>query len=134
MYNNLINMSNTSDNIFALPPNIPNVDYNQIILTYNSYSDVIVYLSKLDKYKKELDMIMTKIKSNYDLSDKSDSDIQQDVQILESPENNSEYARLIPPYKSHCAFSADGCLKMAAFKNMSNSKLFCWFHVNCQNN
>jgi len=123
-------MSNKYNCIFTLPPDIPNIDYDQITVANQSYKDILEHLSNIDKYQKELVKLENKIKSK----DQTDSDTQKHIQLLESPENNVEYARLIPPYNSPCAYSDEGCLKKAAFKNMSNMKLLCWFHINCQNN
>jgi hypothetical protein len=109
-------------NIFYLPDGISDVNYQLIDNTNNEYINIVDFLQQYEKFKQECDKFVNNFK---------EQKIQD--QILESPENNTEYNRLIPPYNAPCSNLDNGCIKKAAFKNSSNGKLFCWFHVNCQN-
>jgi len=139
-------------NIFYLPQGISNVNYQLIDSTYNKYKNILDFLQQYDWFKNDSDKFLDNLKKlSKNLSEHevlTDSDQSQDQsrdqhqdpcqyqhqdQILESPENNTKYNRLIPPYNANCSNLEYGCVKKAAFKYISDGKLYCWFHVNCQN-
>ena len=128
-----MSLSNKINNIFYLPSGIDNVNYQLIEETNLEYMNIIDFLQDFSNYKDECLKFIKMYKHN--ISDTSTQSVTTNTnsQILESPENNTEYNRLIPPYNASCCYSENGCLKKAAFKNSINQKLYCWFHVNCQN-
>jgi len=121
----MTSVKNTKDNIFYLPQGIENIDYQLIDLTYLNYKEIVDFLQNYSAFEKEsnhfLNTVMTRSKDN------------SNILILESPENNNEYNRLVPPYNAQCYNFNKGCTKMAAFKSKINNNCYCWFHVNCQN-
>ena len=115
----------SEENSFFLPQGIKNIDYQLIDSTYLNYKEILDFLQNYSKFEKKsnhfLNIVMAKIKDD------------SNIQILESPENNSEYNRLVPPYNTQCYNLNKGCTKMAAFKSTISKNCYCWFHVNCQN-
>jgi hypothetical protein len=130
------------ENIFNLPCDIPGVNYQLIEKTYTEYAKVAQFLNNYDKFVKKYEHFLKKVEAvdnvdTVDAVDNVDPETVTSIQVVEaveSPENNTDYNRLIPPYNAPCCYSDDGCIKKAAFKKSSNQKLLCWFHVNCQNN
>ena len=109
--------------IISMPPGISGINYDLINMINLSYITVSDFLDNHKQLIKEVDIFMSEQKNN----------TSEDQQILESPENNNEYTRLIPPYIFPCIYSNKGCIKKAAFKITSTEHYYCWFHVNCQN-
>jgi hypothetical protein len=142
-------LKNTDDNCFYLPQGIKNIDYQLINKTYLNYKEIVHFLQNYKEFEKEskhfLNIVMTKIKNDLqndspNLSQNDSPNLSQNdspnvsnIQILESPENNNEYNRLVPPYNTQCYNFDKGCTKMAAFKSTKSNNCYCWFHINCQN-
>jgi hypothetical protein len=101
-----------------LPLKISGVDYDLIQQIHEEYTKIEPFIINIDyniaKYKSILKTSNVIMPS-----------------ILDSPESNLDYERLIPPYNIPCSNAhVDGCPKKAAFKYNSTSKYYCWFHVN----
>ena len=112
-------------NMFSVPDNISGLNYGLLRDTEKNYVLYLEFLSEYQDFQTESKKILTKFTpQNAQISN---------LEILESPENNGCYLRLVPPYNAPCSQSNAGCLKKAAFKNTNDSNLYCWFHVNCQN-
>ena len=116
------------ENIFYLPNGLLNVDYKLIEQTNIEYNNIQHFLQHYKKFNRNSEKFLNKL-----ISIQKQKIISAN-QLLESPENNLGYNRLIPPYNAPCYHSNNGCIKKAAFKNSSTAVLYCWFHVNCQNN
>ena len=116
------------ENIFYLPNGLLNVDYKLIEQTNIEYNNIQHFLQHYKKFNRNSEKFLNKL-----ISIQKQKSISAN-QLLESPENNLGYNRLIPPYNAPCYHSNNGCIKKAAFKNSSTGVLYCWFHVNCQNN
>ena len=134
-------LKNTDENCFYLPQGIKNIDYQLINKTYLNYKEIVHFLQNYKEFEKEskhfLNIVIAKIKDDpqNDLQNDTQNDTPNvsNIQILESPENNSEYNRLVPPYNTQCYNFNKGCTKMAAFKSTISKNCYCWFHINCQN-
>jgi hypothetical protein len=126
-----------TDNIFNIPDGIPNINYKLIANTYSEYVAIFVFLQNYKEFEKEAILLINKVTNKIKVSESAE--ITQTTEttnqnVLESPENNNEYSRLVPPYSTPCSYSNSGCIKKAAFQNTQNGGYYCWFHINCQNN
>jgi hypothetical protein len=87
-------IKNTKDNSFYLPQGIENIDYQLINSTNLNYKKIVDFLQNYSDFEKKskrfLNIVMAKSKDD------------SNILILESPENNNEYNRLVPPYNAQC--------------------------------
>ena len=138
-----------TDNIFNIPDGIPNINYKLIANTYSEYVAIFVFLQNYKEFEKEAILLIKKVTNKIKVSESAETTETTETietteptettktinqNVLESPENNNEYSRLVPPYSTPCSYSKSGCIKKAAFQNTQNGGYYCWFHINCQNN
>jgi hypothetical protein len=100
------------------PKNINGIDYNLI----DQYSKTHINYNNIINTNNEIINISNINTNNYIATNDNEST------------TNNNIVRLEPPYIISCTFiDIDKCQKKAAFKQVTNNKFYCWFHMHCNN-